>query len=254
MPPAARAAFTLDPELGVTVVQSALDVPFVVRAELDDNLGRPLAEAARERAGLPLRWLTDRLFGEHLTYRVNVDRHGVSLPEDQIAARSVGVLEIEFDTRVLAQNFLARSWLLLVTGIARTVVLGLVLAIVTHLLITRPLAQLVDAVEQVDPQSPDRLAFRVGSSHARDELGRLLSALNRLLAQFRAALAQRGEAFDRLGGQRDPLPRGRRHADRVHRADHAGRPAELRQRRLLPLLSVAAARGAARAAASTSSP
>lgn len=196
--PAARAAFTLDPELGATVVQTALDVPFVVRAELDDNLGRVLAEAARERAALPLRWLTDRLFGEHLTYRVYVDRHGVSLPEDQIAARSIGVLEIEFDTRVLAQNFLARSWLLLVTGIARTVVLGLVLAIVTHLLITRPLAQLVDAVERVDPQSPERLAFRVGTSHARDELGRLLSALNRLLGRFRAALAQRDEAFGRL--------------------------------------------------------
>ena len=68
----------------------------------------------------------------------------------------MGVLEIEFDTRVLAQNFLARSWLLLVTGIARTLVLGLVLAIVTHLMVTRPLAQLVDAVEQVDPEAPER--------------------------------------------------------------------------------------------------
>lgn len=46
--PAARAAFTLDPELGATVVRTALDVPFVVRAELDDNPGWVLAEAGRE--------------------------------------------------------------------------------------------------------------------------------------------------------------------------------------------------------------
>ena len=119
-------------------------------------------------------------------------------PTIGFAAESVGVLQIEFDTRVLAQNFLARSWLLLVTGIARTLVLGLVLAVVTHLIVTRPLAQLVDAVEQVDPEAPEPLAFRVGASHLRDELGRLQSALDRLIERIRAALTQQHEAFDRL--------------------------------------------------------
>jgi len=46
--PAARAAFTLDPELDATVARTALEVPFVVRAELHDNLGRSLASADRE--------------------------------------------------------------------------------------------------------------------------------------------------------------------------------------------------------------
>lgn len=196
--PAARAAFTLDPELGATVMQTALEVPFVLHAELDDNLGRTLAEARRERATLPLRWLTDRLFGEHLIFRVNVDRRGVSLPEDQVAAHSIGVLVLEFDTRLLAANFLSRSWLLLLTGIARTLVLGLVLAIVTHWMITHPLARLVDAVERVDPEAPERLTFQVGASHKRDELGRLLGALDRLLGRFRRALTQRHEAYERL--------------------------------------------------------
>ena len=196
--PAARAAFTLDPELGATVVQTALDVPFVVRAKLDDNLGRLLAEARREQAVLPLRWLTDRLFGAHLMHRVSVDRYGAGLTDDQASARAVGVLEIEFDTRVLAGDFLARSWLLLLTGIARTLILGLVLAVVTHLMVTRPLAQLVAAVERVDPKAPEPLTVRVDPSHERDELGRLLSALDRLIGRFRAALMQRQEAFGRL--------------------------------------------------------
>ena len=196
--PAARAAFTLDPELATTVVQSALDVPFVVRAELDDNLGRQLAGAERARPDLRLRWLTNRLFGEHLIYQVNVDRYGASLTEHEVAARSVGVLACEFDTGVLAQNFLARSRLLLLTSLARALVLGLVLAIVTHVLVTRPLAQLVDEVEYVDPNAPERLAFRFGTAHERDELGRLLSALNRLIGRFRDALTQRRDAFDRL--------------------------------------------------------
>ncbi|MFL5332929.1 MAG: hypothetical protein ACJ8H8_07055, partial [Geminicoccaceae bacterium] len=97
--PAARAAFTLDPELGATVVQAALDVPFVVRAEIADNLGRQLAGADRERPSLPLRWLTDRLFGAQPCYSVSIDRHGTRLAEGEISSRSVGSLEIEFDTR-----------------------------------------------------------------------------------------------------------------------------------------------------------
>ena len=149
-------------------------------------------------ADLPLRWLTDRLFGQHLRYRVSFDPAGATLRADEIAARSVGTLEIEFDTRLLGQDFLARAWLLLLTGIARTLVLGIVLAVVTHLMITRPLARLVSAVERVDPKAPHRLPFRVGPSHERDELGRLGRALDGLLTRFAGALAQRGQAFDRL--------------------------------------------------------
>jgi two-component system, cell cycle sensor histidine kinase and response regulator CckA len=196
--PAARAAFTLDPELGATVVQAAVDVPFVVRAEIADNLGRQLAGADRERPSLPLRWLTDQLFGAQPCYSVSIDRHGTRLAEGEISSRSVGSLEIEFDTRILAQSFLARSWLLLLTGIARTMVLGLVLAIVTHLMITRPLAQMVDAVEAVDPEVPEHAPFRLGKAHEHDELGRLFSTLDRLMGRFRKVLAQRHEAFERL--------------------------------------------------------
>jgi PAS domain S-box-containing protein len=120
------------------------------------------------------------------------------LPDAEVGARSAGVLSVEFDTRVLAQGFLARSWLLLLTGIAQALALGLVLAVVTHLMVTRPLARLVDAVERVDPEAPERPVLRLGPSHERDELGRLVSALDRLTGRFRAALAQRQEALGRL--------------------------------------------------------
>ena len=45
--PAARAADILDPVLGATLVTSALEVPFVVRAELTDTQGQPIAAASR---------------------------------------------------------------------------------------------------------------------------------------------------------------------------------------------------------------
>ena len=162
----------------------------MLRAELHDNLDRPLAKAAREPQHRRLRWLTDRLFGAHLSYRIRFDADGNTLsPRPMSRARSVGTLEIEFDTRVLGQDFLARSWILLVTGIARTLILAIVLAVVTHLMITRPLAQLVAAVERVDPEAPERLPIRIGPSHERDELGRLGQALDALLARFGGALA-----------------------------------------------------------------
>jgi PAS domain S-box-containing protein len=196
--PAARAADTLDPVLGDTVVTSTLEVPFVVRAELTDTLGRPIAAVSRERPALALRWLTDRLFGAHLSFRVSFDRNGSMLPEGEVAGRSVGTLVVEFDTRVLGQDFLARSWFLLLTGLASTLILGLALAVVAHLMITRPLARIVAAVEYVDPEAPAQLPVALGRSHARDEFGRLGNALNALLARFGQTLLQRREAFERL--------------------------------------------------------
>ena len=197
-PPAARAAFTLDPELGATVVRTALEVPFVIRADLRDSLDRPLASASRDPAQLRLRWLTDRLFGEHRSYRLSLTADGTTPAEAEVASPSVGTLEIEFDTRVLGQDFISRAWILLLTGIARTLVLAVVLAVVTHLMITRPLGQLVDAVERIDPDAPERLPIQVDRSHAQDELGRLSLALDGLLGRFARALVQRREAFDRL--------------------------------------------------------
>ena len=197
-PPAGLAALTGDAELAATVTRTLLEVPFVVRAVLSDDPAHPLASGLRPREAKPLRWLTDAIFGKHLTYRVSLDRGGRALPPGEATARAVGTLEIEFDTRVLAEDFLWRSWVLIVTGMARTVILGLVLAIVTHLLITRPLAKVVAAVEKVDPEAPTPLPIKFGRNHARDELGRLACALDALLARFAGALAQRREAFDRL--------------------------------------------------------
>ena len=173
-------------------------MPFVVRAHLDDNLGRSLAQSRRERVERRLRWLTDRIFGEHLTPRISFDRDGRVLTGVEMAALAVGTLEIEFDTRLLAQDFLSRSGMSIVTGMARTILLGIVLAVVTHLMITRPLERVVAAVEAIDPEAPTRLPVPIGPSHERDELGRLARTIDALLDRVASALTQRREAFDRL--------------------------------------------------------
>ena len=197
--PAARAVDTLDPVLGDAVMTSAFEVPFVVRVELTDALGRPIAAASRQRPTLAWRWLTDWLFGTNLSFRVSFDRDGGMLPEGAAAGWLAGALLVECDTRVLGQDFLARSWLLLLTGLAGALILGLALAFVSHLMITRPLARIVAAVEGADPEAPAPLPVAaLGPSHARDELGRLGNALNALLERFDQALLQQREGFERL--------------------------------------------------------
>lgn len=66
--PAARIAYNIDAELAQELVLGLLRSPAVVRAEIIDTSGLPLASASRESAESRLRPLSDFLFGHKRVY------------------------------------------------------------------------------------------------------------------------------------------------------------------------------------------
>ncbi len=203
-PAAARAAYTYDDTLAQTVRASLLKLGSVARVELTDHLGVVLAAGSTPRPVLPLRGVTDALFGERLVYR----RLLTAPPGPQgggLEEAPVGALTVELDTRVLADDLLARSAWLLGLGLVKTAILAIVLTALYYLLITGPLVRLTTDVEA---QGARGGRIRVARTHAHDELGRLATTISAAFERMRAAEAERAEVDRQFAAAAETMPDG----------------------------------------------
>nr|WP_294981084.1 ATP-binding protein [uncultured Pseudomonas sp.] len=189
--PAARIAYNIDAELAQELVVGLLRSPAVIRAEIIDNAGTPLARASRPLAESHLRELSDFLFGEQRSYEE-------PLFVDHAPSESLGVLRLEIDTFVFGNDFLRRAGMTFISGFIRSLLLSLILLVLFYALLTKPLVSLIDVLSRHDPRSPSRLRLPYPHGHERDEIGVLVEVTNRQLNRISVEMEQRREAEDRL--------------------------------------------------------
>jgi len=189
--PAARIAYNIDAELAQELVVGLLRSPAVIRAEIIDNAGVPLASADRPPAESHLRGLSDFLFGQQRTYEE-------PLFVEHAPAEALGVLRLEIDTFVFGNDFLRRAGVTFISGFVRSLMLSLILLVLFYALLTKPLVSLIDALARHDPRSPSRLRLPCPRGHERDEIGVLVEVTNRQLNRISVEMEQRREAEDRL--------------------------------------------------------
>ncbi|HEK0152087.1 TPA: two-component system sensor histidine kinase/response regulator SagS [Pseudomonas aeruginosa] len=189
--PAARIAYNIDAELAQELVLGLLRSPAVVRAEIIDTSGLPLASASREPAESSLRPLSDFLFGHKRVYED-------PLHVDHAPGEALGVLHLEIDTFVFGNDFLRRAGITLLSGFVRSLLLSLILLVLFYTLLTKPLVSLTQALSGHDPRSPARMHLPCPKGHERDEIGVLVEVINRQLGRISVEIEQRREAENRL--------------------------------------------------------
>ncbi|WWZ68018.1 response regulator [Pseudomonas aeruginosa] len=189
--PAARIAYNIDAELAQELVLGLLRSPAVVRAEIIDTSGLPLASASREPAESRLRPLSDFLFGHKRVYED-------PLHVDHAPGEALGVLQLEIDTFVFGNDFLRRAGITLLSGFVRSLLLSLILLVLFYTLLTKPLVSLIQALSGHDPRSPARMRLPCPKGHERDEIGVLVEVINRQLGRISVEIEQRREAENRL--------------------------------------------------------
>ncbi|MGP6226223.1 two-component system sensor histidine kinase/response regulator SagS [Pseudomonas aeruginosa] len=189
--PAARIAYNIDAELAQELALGLLRSPAVVRAEIIDTSGLPLASASREPAESSLRPLSDFLFGHKRVYED-------PLHVDHAPGEALGVLHLEIDTFVFGNDFLRRAGITLLSGFVRSLLLSLILLVLFYTLLTKPLVSLTQALSGHDPRSPARMHLPCPKGHERDEIGVLVEVINRQLGRISVEIEQRREAENRL--------------------------------------------------------
>jgi len=182
-PAAAEAGYLLNEQLAMRVTAGLTRYAAVREATLRDESGAVLAGQERFGDGTESA-LAQRLFGDITAYQLELVRNGAK----------IGKLEVNLSAEALAQDFFARLWRLAAVGILRALAISAVLVFFFYGMIIRPLLRLSRQVGAVNPAQPGATPIPQAAGHARDEIGTLIGALNRLLHAFQSGLAQRDQA------------------------------------------------------------
>jgi signal transduction histidine kinase/CheY-like chemotaxis protein len=192
-PPAARAAFQLNEDLGREVLAGLKAHELVLRAEILDDEGHRLAAISRPPRNAGYAGISDRFFADIASYAVAL--------ENDYSAEPVGRMTLDLDPTVVTADVVERAMATLIAGVIWSAAFTGVLLFVFNAKLARPLRALAERSSEkaADPADADDLVVPAG--HERDELGILVETINRYvdrLRHMRHGLRLHEEQFKRL--------------------------------------------------------
>jgi diguanylate cyclase (GGDEF)-like protein len=159
------------------------------------SIGHPnetlLAEKTRDLKPSPTRWLTDPILGQERSFTT------------QLVGRSpyseyYGDLRITLDTATYGEGFLVNSMIIFISGVLRALAMGLVLYLVYHWLLTKPLSRIIEHLTSINPDRPSEHQLPLLKGHEKNELGLWVNTANELLASIERNTHLRHEAESSL--------------------------------------------------------
>ncbi|WP_282110332.1 putative bifunctional diguanylate cyclase/phosphodiesterase [Shewanella algicola] len=180
-----NAVWSLDDKLASQTLQGIIKVDNVGSAviELDDgSMFVSTANRASNSLGAYAS-LSQRLFGD--LKEISRPLYRPSYFEgNQRQQQLIGTLTVFYDTQKLTNKLFGQLQLGLIATLARALLLTLVLTVVFHRFLTQPIAQISEAIDKIDPDSPDENLLPMSPAHKDDELGLVTSKFNQILLQF----------------------------------------------------------------------
>lgn len=181
--PASQIAYNIDIRLAEELLQGMLKHPAVIDARIIDFEGNTLVAASKRSQDSRYRPFSDALFGSSNFYS---DSLSVPLMKDI----KLGQLAVTTDTFYYGFQFLKRAGYTLLSGIVKSLLLTLTLLIVFYYVLTKPLLRVIDTLGEVETGSPDKTRLPTPPTHEHDEIGRMVSIINRHLDTIDSSLDQ----------------------------------------------------------------
>lgn len=189
--PSTQAVYSLDREMGMQVIEGLFQDKAVRMASIGHPNETLLAEKTRDLKASPTRWLTDLILGQERSFTT------------QLVGRSpyseyYGDLRITLDTATYGEGFLTNSMIIFIAGVLRALAMGLVLYLVYHWLLTKPLSRIIEHLTSINPDRPSEHQLPVLKGHEKNELGMWVNTANQLLASIERNTHLRHEAESSL--------------------------------------------------------
>ncbi|WP_213875158.1 bifunctional diguanylate cyclase/phosphodiesterase [Pseudomonas sp. dw_358] len=189
--PSTQAVYSLDREMGMQVIEGLFQDQAVRVASIGHPNEAMLAEKTRPLEQSASRWLTDPILGAQRTFTT------------QLVGRSpyseyYGDLSITLDTASYGQAFLMSSVIIFISGVLRAMAMGLVLYLIYHWMLTKPLSRIIEHLTQINPDRPSEHKLPLLKGHERNELGLWINTANQLLESIERNTHLRHEAENSL--------------------------------------------------------
>jgi len=179
--PASQIAYNIDSRLAEELLEGLLKHPSIIEAEIIDTDNRVLARKHRQLTNSPYRWLSDLLFDPTRNYASR-------LAVQQLSDVDLGNLNVVVDTYPAGTAFLKRAAFTLVSGFIKSLSLSALLLFVFYVMLTKPLLKVINAVSEVDPETPEKVRLPVPKGHQHDEIGILVESTNAHLQTIEKSL------------------------------------------------------------------
>ncbi|WP_430962143.1 putative bifunctional diguanylate cyclase/phosphodiesterase [Pseudomonas syringae] len=189
--PSTQAVYSLDREMGMQVIEGLFQDNAVRMASIGHPNETLLAEKERPLKASPTRWLTDLILGQERSFTT------------QLVGRSpyseyYGDLRITLDTATYGDGFIVNSVIIFISGVLRALTMGLVLYLVYHWLLTKPLSKIIEHLTSINPDRPSENQLPLLKGHEKNELGIWVTTANQLLASIERNTHLRHEAENSL--------------------------------------------------------
>ncbi len=189
--PASQIAYNIDSRLAEELLEGLLKHPSIIEADIVDTDNRTLARRERNITESPYRWMSDLLFNPTRTYTTR-------LAVQQLVDVDLGNLNVVVDTYQAGIAFLKRAGFTLLSGFIKSLSLSFLLLFVFYLMLTKPLVDVIEAIIQVAPDTPEKARLPVPKGHENDEIGVLVESTNDHLQAIERSLLKIRQAEARL--------------------------------------------------------
>ncbi|OLS59399.1 Phytochrome-like protein cph2 [Pseudomonas putida] len=189
--PSTQAVYSLDREMGMQVIEGLFQDQAVRMASIGHPNETMLAEKSRPLQDNQTRWLTDLILGQERSFTTQLVGRG---PYSEY----YGDLSITLDTASYGQSFIFSSVIIFISGVLRALAMGLVLYLVYHWLLTKPLSRIIEHLTQINPDRPSEHQLPLLKGHETNELGLWINTHNQLLASIERNTHLRHEAENSL--------------------------------------------------------
>ncbi len=185
--PATQAVYSLDREMAMQVIGGLFEHEAVRYAAIGHPDETQLASRERPLKSAPYRKITDWFFGVEQQYSVGL--YGRAPYKEYY-----GDLRITLDTAPYGEDFLQSSLIILLSGVLRAMAMAFVLYLLYHILLTRPLAGIIDRIANINPDQPGKMHIPMLPGQEKNELGLWISKANELLESIERNSSRRREA------------------------------------------------------------
>ncbi|POA17353.1 GGDEF-domain containing protein [Pseudomonas sp. FW300-N1A1] len=189
--PSTQAVYSLDREMGMQVIEGLFQDEAVRMASIGHPNETMLAQKSREPQQSDSRWLTDLILGKERTFTTSLVGRG---PYSEY----YGDLSITLDTATYGQGFIVSSVIIFISGVLRAMAMGLVLYLVYHWLLTKPLSRIIEHLTNINPDRPSEHKIPLLKGHEKNELGLWINTANQLLESIERNTHLRHEAENSL--------------------------------------------------------
>ena len=189
--PSTQALYSLDREMAMQVIEGLFKDDALHKASIGHPNETVLAEKTRPLQQTSSRWLTDFILGQERSFNTPLVGSG---PDREY----YGDLSITLDTATYGQGFLTNAGVLLLSGVLRALLMSLVLYLIYHWLLTKPLSKMIQHLTSINPDHPSEHLIPQLKGHESNELGVWVNTANQLLASIERNAHLRHEAESSL--------------------------------------------------------